>query len=230
MSIFKKKQTLFNSTENCCTEPPQSPSIVAYRYDNATDTFTIELSDGNSLTTDPISIWNYPTPSYQSFLHSGHLDTETLIPNKITGYFIEVKGTVTITEANINVTATGTLSTDVLFGIYNVANGYPKSLLCNTPVLSTATTGIKNTTIVGGYQILEKGIYFVAYSSNSDAVLLACGKNAPIHLPGHLNTFDINSFITGISANYNYTGTLPTTFPAGGSGLYADIPMAIFKI
>lgn len=231
MTIFKKKQTLFNSTENCCPDSSNGASIVAFTYDNSTDIYTIELSNGTTYSSREANIWEYPTPSYQSFLHSGHLDTETLIANKITGYFIEVKGTVTITEANINVTATGASpSTDILFGIYTVDNGYPKTLLCKTPVLSTSTTGVKNTTIVGGYQILSKGIYFVAYSSNSDATLLACGKNAPIHLPGHLNTFDINSFITGLSANYNYTGTLPTTFPAGGSGLYADIPMAIFKI
>jgi len=231
MSIFKKKQTLFNATENCCPDVPAN-NVVNLRILN-NNNLDLILADGTTFTVNLNRYddkWEYPSPSLQSFLHSSHIDTEALLPNKLTGYFIQVMGEVTITEANINVTATGSLSTDILFGIYNIDNGYPKTLLCNTPVLSTATTGVKNTTIVGGYQILTKGIYFVAYSTNSDATLLAISKQAPIHLPGHLNSLDASSYISGISANYNYTGTLPTTFPVGGSGLYANIPMAIFKI
>lgn len=232
MTIFKKKQTLFNSTENCCPEVAANNVVNLRLLDN--NNLELILNDG---TTHTVNLdryddrWEYPTPSLQSFIHSSHIDTEALLINKLTGYFIQVMGEVTITQANINVTATGASpSTDILFGIYTVDNGYPKTLLCKTPVLSTSATGVQNATIVGGYQILTKGIYFVAYSSNSDATLLAISKQTPIHLPGHLNTLDSSSFITGLSANYNYTGTLPTTFPAGGSGLYADIPMAIFKI
>jgi len=232
MSIFKKNQTLFNSTENCCPDLPAN-NVTNFSL-GIRNNISLELNDGTVFVVnldDYDDRWEYPTPSLQSFIHTGGLSTVPILANKITGYFIQVMGTVTITEINCNVTALGSsLTNDILFGIYSVDNGYPNRLICQSPVLNVGSINIVNSAIVGGIQILNKGIYFVAHSSNSDSELVAAGKNSVIHIAGHLNTLDIFSFTTGIIANYVYNGTLPTFFPAGGSGVYADIPMAIFQI
>lgn len=128
-----------------------------------------------------------------------------------------VRSTTIFTRIGVNVITTG-VGTAGRLGIYNIANGYPTTLVLDAGTVSLGTTGIKEITVS---QTLTPGIYAMVFIANGAATMLSAnaGTNGTdMAALGDVWGITLGNY-TGGGAIVGYVhaltyGTLPGTFPS----------------
>ena len=116
----------------------------------------------------------------------------------------------TISEMRARVTTLFAGSTFTM-GLYTDNNGYPDSMVVDSGLISSATTGDKSFTISPAYTMTGKGTWIVyQVSASSVGLLVANTVNSIIPRNGI-----VNSQVLRVA---NVYGALPSTFPVGAVG------------
>ena len=104
-------------------------------------------------------------------------------------------------------------------GIYNDGgNLYPSTLLVDGGQKSTASLGLKTTTI--STSLSANTLYWLVYNCHKTPTLRSISPaDIPAVLGWDANTSGASRQITGWTVSRTYASTLPATFPAGGTPL-----------
>lgn len=169
---------------------------------------------------------DYPVGTRQTFLESGYIavTNQVSVVDKLQGYFIRIEKETNI--ASLRVRISGGVAGNSIYGVYNIANGYPDSLVFSGSPVSNSTGGINVDSTIN--QTITAGFYFVAYSSSSAATFFA--YPTAILYSSMIGTPVSPGPNSGYTISRPYDGTLPATFPTGAVFTTAQMTAVTFLI
>ena len=100
---------------------------------------------------------------------------------------------------------------------YDNGNMYPGALIFDTSSVSTASTGMKNTTITSGLQFFQPGLYWLTFETDATTIQvdILFGATATNGMLGYDNT-QANPAALGYKVAHTY-GALPDPYTAGAT-------------
>lgn len=191
------------------------------------NTITFEV-DNVCTPIENISPLIYPSGKIQSFLQAKSLAVQTVAAgvNFLRGYYITIEKDISFNELFISISTT--LAGSSINGIYSVLpTGYPDTLLYTTAVFDNGLLN-KQSSFQNG--TLGVGTYFVAQNSSSGAVFRCFQTGLYTNTANFFGVTDGANIHTGLGVSYTYTGTLPSTFPAGANRTTGALPYLLFNL
>jgi hypothetical protein len=169
---------------------------------------------------------DYPVGTRQSFLESGYMVvTNQAAPiNTLQGYFIKIEENTDIDSLRVRIS--GGVAGNSIYGVYDVVDGYPTSLVFSGAEISNTTGGVNVDAVIN--QTINAGFYFVAYSSSSAATFFA--YTSAILYSSMFGTLASVGVQTGYTIARTYDSTLPATFPIGATFTTAQMTALTFLI
>ena len=120
---------------------------------------------------------------------------------------------------SFNIT-TSQASQNARAGIYNdTGNVYPGSLIFDTGSISTASTGMKDTTITSSLQIFQPGLYWLAWETSATTIQIRGLNSIPNGAIGGSNALATGESGFGYSVAHTY-GALPDPYTGSASILF----------
>lgn len=127
--------------------------------------------------------------------------------NRILGYAIYLRSDITFDAVRWRIETPG--SGEMIFGLYKIEDGEPKTLVWDSGTQSLSLSG--TITLEIEETNIEQGLYLVSYISNANAVFQVNDNLLSLFGEGTGG----QGQPTYNSSSYQYNGSLPNTFPIG---------------